>query len=436
MVPAFRHDLLGTLERTFREHGDCVAYRLGPARPRWLGRDVIAAYHPDDVARAMNDGTVFGRDTTGFTVIRESIGDGLLTRDGDTWRRHRRTVQPLFSRRRVTGYAALMAAEAEKIVDGPAMRPGILDLHHLMQRFTLRVVGRALFGDDIDNVVAELHELVPLLGEASTARRLQLFTIPLTVPTPCNRPLRDVRRRLFAVAERVLNGWSRESSPVADDLLSRLRGARDPQTGETLSEQEIRDEVLGFLLAGHETTAGALTFTLHELGRRPDLQDQIVAAVHEGGPAADVLARAAVQEGMRLYPPAHSTERVTLENTEIAGCPVPVGSQILISPWVTHRHPEFWPDAHRFDPSRFVREDRRPRYAYFPFGGGARACVGMQFALLESTVLLKALLSRFQVDTTQHDMTLAPLLTLRPAGPVLATVSRRARAPRVADVLA
>jgi cytochrome P450 len=418
VVPAFVEDMLGTLERTFAEHGDCVAYRFGPARPSWLGRDVIAAYHPNDVARAMNDPAVFGRDTAGFKVIRESIGDGLLTLDGETWRRHRRTVRALFSGRRVTGYGALMAAEAAKIVDSSSLT-GTVDLHDLAQRYTLRVVGRALFGDDIDSVVTELQELVPLLGETSTARRLQLFTVPLSMPTPRNRTLREVRRRLFAIADKVLASRPATTDPNADDLLTRLRGARDPETGEGLSEQEIRDEVLGFLLAGHETTAGALTFTLHELGRHQDIQDKIARAED------DELLRATIQEGMRLYPPAHTTERVTLVETEIAGYRVPAGAQILISPWVTHRHPSFWPNAHRFDPSRFLGTQDRPRYAYFPFGGGVRACIGMQFALQESAIILKALLSRFRVDTTTHEMDVRPLLTLRPAGPVLGAVTAR-----------
>ncbi|MEU7525028.1 cytochrome P450 [Saccharothrix sp. NPDC042600] len=411
VVPAFVADLLGTLEATFAEHGDLVAYRFGP---KWPSRTVYGAYHPDDVARAMTDPEVFGRDTAGFKVIRESIGDGLLTLDGETWKRHRKLVQQLFTHRRVMGYTALMAEEAAKIVDDPSLRSGTVDLHDLMQRYTLRVVGRALFGDAIDDIVEELQELVQQLGELSTARRLQLFTLQLSLPTPRNRKLRDVRRRLFAIADRVLD---LPSDPNADDLLSRLRGARDEETGGGLSEQEIRDEVLGFLLAGHETTAGALTFTLHELGRRQDVQADIAHATD------DTLVRATIQEGMRLYPPAHSTERITLVDTKIAGYDVRAGSQILISPWVTHRHPDFWPNPTTFDPSRFLDGGPTHRYAYIPFGGGARACIGMQFALMESTILLKTLLRSYRFDTTAHELSVNPLLTLRPNGPVRATAT-------------
>ncbi|MFI9815508.1 cytochrome P450 [Saccharothrix variisporea] len=417
VVPAFVADLLGTLERTFAEHGDLVAYRFGPS---WAGRTVYGAFHPDDVARAMTDPAVFGRDTAGFKVIRESIGDGLLTLDGETWKRHRKLVQQLFTHRRVMGYTALMAEEASKVVNDPSLRSGTVDLHDLMQRYTLRVVGRALFGDVIDDIVEELQDLVQQLGETSTARRLQLFTLPLSLPTPRNRTLRDIRRRLFAIADRVL---AMPSRPDADDLLTRLRAARDADTGIGLSEQEIRDEVLGFLLAGHETTAGALTFTLHELGRRPDIQSDIAHA------ADDTLVRATIQEGMRLYPPAHSTERITLVDTTIAGYRVKAGSQILISPWVTHRHPEFWPNPTTFDPTRFLSGPPTHRYAYIPFGGGARACIGMQFALMESTILLKTLLRSYRFDTTSQPLSVRPLLTLRPNGPVLATATANALQP-------
>ncbi|WP_309113795.1 cytochrome P450 [Saccharothrix sp.] len=411
VVPAFVADLLGTLESTFAEHGDLVAYRFGPS---WAGRTVYGAFHPDDVTRAMTDPEVFGRDTAGFKVIRESIGDGLLTLDGETWKRHRKLVQQLFTHRRVMGYTTLMAEEAAKIVDDPSLRSGTVDLHDLMQRYTLRVVGRALFGDAIDDVVEELQELVQQLGETSTARRLQLFTLPLSLPTPRNRKLRDIRRRLFAITDRVL---ALPARPDADDLLTRLRTARDADTGIGLSEQEIRDEVLGFLLAGHETTAGALTFTLHELGRRPDIQSDIALSLD------DTLVRATIQEGMRLYPPAHSTERITLVDTTIAGHRVPAGSQILISPWVTHRHPDFWSNPTTFDPYRFMNGGPTHRYAYIPFGGGARACIGMQFAMMESTILLKTLLNSFRFDTTAHTLSVNPLLTLRPNGPVRATAN-------------
>jgi cytochrome P450 len=176
--------------------------------------------------------------------------------------------------------------------------------------------------------------------------------------------------------------------------------------------------VLVFLLAGHETTAGALTFTLHLLGRHPEIQDRVA-----GGDAD--LARAALLEGMRLYPPAYSTERLADTDTTIGGYRVPAGTRVMLSSWVTHRHPDFWPDPERFDPERFTGQQNRPKYAYFPFGGGPRSCIGEHFALLEGTALLRTFLARHRVEALDERLRLAPMITLRPAAPVRAMLTPR-----------
>jgi cytochrome P450 len=177
--------------------------------------------------------------------------------------------------------------------------------------------------------------------------------------------------------------------------------------------------VLVFLLAGHETTAGALTFTLHLLGRHPQVQDRLAA---DGD--AD-LARSALLEGMRLYPPVYTTERLANLDTTIGGYEVPAGTRVMLSSWVTHRHPDFWPDPDRFDPSRFTGQQDRPRYAYFPFGGGQRSCIGEHFALLEGTILLRTMLARYRIEALDQRPRLAPMVTLRPADPVRAVLRLR-----------
>ncbi len=418
MAPAFRHDVLGTMLGGFRQHGDIVAYRLGPpAGPRWLHRDVVAVHHPDAVHQVFTRGDVFVRRTVAFQVLTEMFGSGLLTADGEVWRRQRRTLQPLFTPRRVAGYVDLMAAEAERLVGTSAVEPGsVVDLHQLMQRYTLHVVGRALFGDDVDEFVPALQRLVVLTGELVVQRVFQVVRAPLHWPTPRNRRMRRVREEQYAIVDSIIDG--RRDDDGRDDLLSRLRAARDPQTGRPLSRQEIRDQVLVFLFAGHETTAGALTFTAHLLGRHPRIQDEVARG-------DDELVRATVQEGMRLFPPVHDTERLAGVDTELAGCPVPAGTLVFVSQWVTHRHPDFWPEPERFDPRRFVGRHDRPRYAYFPFGGGPRSCIGEQFALLEATVMLRTLLARYRIDALDAQVPLAPLITLRPARPVRATLDPR-----------
>lgn len=420
MAPALLRDTLGCLLDGLHRYGDTVAFRLGPRRGP-LGRSVVAAYHPTDVHHILTAGDqVFSRRTVSFTVLTEVFGSGLLTTDGETWRRQRRTLQPLFTPRRVAAYAELMAAEAARIVTDAPTAPRVADLHELMQRYTLRVVGRALFGQDVDDAVPVLADLVPRLSDLARLRTMQIARAPLGWPTPRNRRLSRLRVAQYRLVDEILA--KRAGRPDGgDDLVSRLAAARDPETGAALSNQEIRDQALIFLMAGHETTAGALTFTLHQLGQHPELQERAASD--------DAYARAAVQEGMRLFPPAYATERVAAADTEIGGYAIPRGTPVLVSPWVTHRHPGIWPDPLRFDPGRFSGGRERPdpaqRYAYFPFGGGPRSCIGEHFALLEATVLLRALLGRYRVTCADQPLELAPMITLRPTGPVRATLTTR-----------
>ena len=427
VAPAFRRDALGTLLDGFRRYGDLVAYRLGPRRPRRLRRDLVAVHHPDGVHQVLTNGSVPVRRTIGFAVLAELLGQGLLTSDGAVWLRQRRSLQPLFTPRRVAGYLDLMAAEAERMAAGPEVRSGsVIDLHELMQQYTIRVVGRTLFGDDIEDVVPAMRRLVPFIGDLAQARAMQLARPPLAWPTPRNRLVVRARRQLYAVVDAMLT--RRAADPAAegaDDLLSRLGRARDPDTGQPLSMQEIRDQILIFLLAGHETTAGALTFTLHLLGRHPEIQEQVFAAAIGRSPGDRDLLRASLQEGMRLFPPVYITQRLAAVDTEIGGHPVLAGTGVLLSPWVTHRHPDFWPQPDRFDPNRFLNGNDNRRYAYFPFGGGPRSCIGEHFALLEATVLLRTLLARYRVDSLDARVPLAPLITLRPAAPVRAALRAR-----------
>jgi cytochrome P450 len=422
MAPALRRDLLGTLLDGFHHYGDLVTYRIGP---RWdrLGPPLVAVHHPDGVRQVLTNPQTFSRRTAGFEVLSEMLGEGLLTSDGDMWLRQRRTLQPLFTPRRVAGYTDLMTAEAQRSASGCATSPGsVVDLHELMQVYTLRVVGRALFGDEVDDVVPDLQRLVPLASDLSLARSMQMPRLRLQYPLPRNRRFRRVSAELYAVVERILARRAGNDGAAGvddnDDMLSRLHAARDPETGQPLSREEIRDQVLVFLLAGHETTAGALTFTLHLLGRHPDIQDRVA----NGDPE---LVRAAVLEGMRLYPPAHTTERRASVDTQIAGHHIAAGTPVLVSPWVTQRHPEFWPTPDRFDPDRFLGDHARPRYAYFPFGGGPRSCIGEHFAMLEATVLLRTLLTRYRIESLDAQIRLTPLITLRPAEPVRAVIRAR-----------
>ncbi|MEU7952817.1 cytochrome P450 [Micromonospora chalcea] len=425
MLPALRRDLLGTILDGFHTYGDVVAYHVGlPQGPRAVSMDVVNVHHPDGIHQVLTTPQVFSRRASAYEILREFIGEGLLTSDGDRWLRQRRTLQPLFTPRRVARYTELMTEEAAHVADDMALTTGsVVDLYQVMQRYTMRVVGRALFGDDIDEVVPRLQELMPILGDLALARALQVVKLPLSWPTPRARRIGQVRASQYEIVDRIIaDRQGRAVGEGKEDLLSRLFAAEDPETGQALSIEEIRDQVLVFLLAGHETTSAGLAFTMHLLGRHPDVQERVAAEAATGD---GELVRAAVLEGMRLYPPVYSMERMSETDVVVSGHRIPANTKVVLAPWVTHRHPEFWPDPERFEPDRFLGRQERPRYAYFPFGGGPRSCIGEHFALLEMTVLLSALLARYRVDTRDERLELVPMVTLRPAGAVRATLTVR-----------
>jgi cytochrome P450 len=470
---ALRRDLLGEFVRDRARYGDLVRYQIGPRPP--LGRTFLVAHHPDDVRLILSQtGRTLTKNTAMFRSAGDVLGHSLLTDDGPGYRRERRIVQPLFTARQVRSYAPLMLQEALSTADALA-DDGIgptdgqqVDLHLLAMHYTLRVVGRTLFGDDFEQLVPVFDVLMPEAGDAIRRRGLQVAQVPMRWPTLRNRRPRRLHRELQALVEEVLASSARSGlGHGRDDLVGRLYDAADPAAdmlqprvpchdspadgddgpaggddgsagGDAspagLTAQEVRDHALVFLLAGHETTATALTSTLHLLGCHPRVQDDVAAELDavlgEGRLRLEhverlLVTRAALQEAMRLYPPAYAFDRVTTAPLHLAGHLVPPGTVVAASPWSTHRHPRFWPDPERFDPARFLGEQERPRYAWFPFGGGPRGCVGEHFAMLEATILLVALLRRHTVTAEPGTLHVRPGVTLHPVGTVPAVLTPR-----------
>ncbi len=423
---ALRGDLLGTLQDGFARHGDVVAYRVGPARgPRRLRPVLVAVRHPDEVRQVIVETDVFVRSTPSYDVLRELLGSTIVTMEGARWRRQKRTLQPLFTRQHVARYAGLLETEAKRVVDDWRQlgeRP--VDVAAAMEQYALRVLGQTIFAqrDGIDaDTVAALERLVPQVGSQVVARVAQVLRPPLRWPTARNRRFLALRAELRETIERVVARREQDGrgNAGAGDLLERLCDARDPEDGTALTEREVRDEAMLFLLAGHTTTADVLTSALHLLGRHPATQERVAAsAASDAADGPDDLVRAAVQEAMRLHPPSYALGRRTAADTELGGHAVPAGTLVLVVPWATHRDPRFWPDPERFDPLRFVGEHDRPPFAYVPFSGGRRACIGRHLAMLESTVLVRALLRSFRLESLDATMPLSPLISMRPSGAV------------------
>jgi cytochrome P450 len=424
------------------EHGDVVRMVIGPPGLRF---ETTMVFHPDAVQHVLATAADrYSKESRVFRAIADDFGWGLLTSEGELWQRQRRLIQPLFTPRHVAAYVWIMAEEATALADRWPRPGGVVDAHAEMIHLALRVVGRAIFGDDVDEAEDVLRWAFPPATRHAFRRALSPLPLPKSWPTPANREAAGARDAMYAVVDRLI-ARRRQRGTDKDDLLSRLMSARDAETGAPMAEQQVRDEALIFLLAGHETTSSALTFALYLLAQHVDDQARIRAELHAalGGrsPTYDdvpALARTemALKEAMRLYPPAYALSRRTRVEDEIGGYRIPAGRIVAVCQWATHRHPEFWPNPQAFDPDRFTpeREAARHRYAYFPFGRGPRACIGSHFAILEALVALAVLLQRFELRATGAPIELNTMgITLRPQGRVPIEVA--ARAQRISDLI-
>jgi cytochrome P450 len=425
-----RRSQIHTYERVMHEVGDVVRLAVGPPGVRF---DLYCAFHPDGVKAVLaGSRDRYSKGNRFYKQIAQAFGWGLLTSEGELWQRQRRLVQPLFTRKQIATYAELMAEEAAAVAerwDRAARNGGGVDANAEMVRLALRVVGRAIFGDDVARAGDVLDSAFPVLNRHTFRRAMSPLAPPASWPTPDNRRAARARRALYAVIDELIAHRQRTGAG-GEDLLSRLLRARDPDTGEPMDLQQVRDEALIFLLAGHETTSTALTFTLHLLARHPSEQRLVHAeldAVLDDRPPtledAVALERTtmAIKEAMRLYPPAYALGRLSVTENEIGGYLIPAGSYVVVSQFATHRHPQFWDRAEAFDPTRFTpeREQVRHPHAYFPFGGGPRACIGSHFAMLEATIAVALLLQRFQIHSEQEQVPLdTEGITLRPKGVV------------------
>jgi cytochrome P450 len=435
-----RRDFLGTLERAMLDQGDVARVVVGPPGAR---RVLHVITHPDGIQHVLaTNSRNYAKRNPFYEEVRAWLGDGVLTSEGDTWQRQRRIVQPLFTPRRVTTYVDVMAEEANRLVE--ELRPAAassstVDLHAMSMRFTLRVVGRLLFGDDVEDIYETLDRAFPVINEAVVARGQQPIRLPRQWPTPRMRRATVAQRDLFEVVDRlVARHRDADGSP---DLVTLLQHARDPETGGRLNNREIRDQVLIFLLAGHETTAIALTFALHLLGHHGAVQDRVRTEVNRvvpsWPPSADDVQRlmytwAVVQEAMRLYPPAPNTGRLAIGPDTVLNHRIDTGAIVVICIWALHRNPALWHDPQLFDPARFAPDAvaGRHRYAYVPFGGGPRACLGALFARLEATVAVAAVTRAYRLRTDPVQPALTTGITLHPRRAVPCTVAALAASDR------
>lgn len=414
------------------EAGPVVMVRVGP---RWLAPTFVMVSSPAGARDVLGAGGVGLLDKT-LLIHRETLflGSNSFNLPHAPWKPRRRTVQPLFTRKHVSTYAGHMAAAAHD--RGAAWVDGrVVDLDTEMRALTLDVLGRSLFGIDLARHAADLGPCISTVLHRITARGVAPVRAPQWLPTPSRSRARSAMRTIRSVVEEAVAGARVASDDDDGSLVRLLLEARDPETGRPLTHDEVVDELVVFLIAGHDTTATTLAYALWQLGRHPDLQDAVAAEVAALGdrpvttedvPALDATVRV-LHESLRLCPPGAVVGRLAEQEVEVDGFRVPAGANLIVGIFALHRDPALWEEPERFDPDRFLpeRSAGRDRWCYLPFGGGPRSCVGDHFAMLEATVALATLVRMLRWESLDAEFPLDFPFTLTAGGPVPARVVRR-----------
>jgi len=393
------------------------------ARLELAGEPTFMLTNPDDVETVLvGDSDSFVKpEFGGDDAVENLLGNGLLTSEGEFWRDQRRLAGQAFDPRRIAGLADMMVDHTEAMVE--RWEPGEpFDLRTELAQVTVRIIVNAMFGTDIDRETTErVQTALEPLGERFEPDPFRFLT-PNWIPTAENRSFTDSVRTLEIVLDDIVAERRAEGYEDGDDLLSVLLRAQD--RGEQ-ADSTLRDEMMTMLLAGHDTTALTLTYTYYLLGKHSDARDRLHAELDaiDGRPtAADAMAldytSNVLDEAMRLYPPVYVLFRSPTRDVAFGGYSVPEGAFLMLPQWVVHRSGRYYEDPLRFDPDRWDRTDHH-RFAFFPFGGGKRVCIGKQFSLLESKLILATVARHYKLDlVSDADLTLRPTLTMHPADPV------------------
>ena len=407
------------------------AYEEDIIQGRFFGRSSFILNTPDTIKHVLVDNYEnYTRTPAAFRVLRPVLGEGVLLAEGRAWKHQRRTLAPAFTPRAVGTLVPLMlAATDETIAKLQAACGTPVDLREAMQRMTLEIAGRTMFSFGMERHGAALRDFVMEYGQRLARPHFLDLLLPLGWPSPQDFSRARFRKRwtqfvAMLMAERRAAGKTEGAPPR--DLFDLMGAARDPETGESFTDEQLGDQIATMILAGHETTATALFWSLYLVALDPATQDQLAAEVQGAtvNGALDIerlkFTRAVVDETMRLYPPAFLIARAAAAPDTIAGMPVKKNDIVLIAPWLLHRHEKLWRDPNAFIPSRFMPPSPPPdRFAYLPFGVGARVCIGAHFALVEATLALAKMIGAFRVT----------LLDKEPVMPVGVVTTQPDRSP-------
>jgi len=419
-------DPLGYFTQVTREYGDIAGLRV-------LNFRIFLINHPDYIEDVLvNHPRKFIKGRV-LKANKRVFGEGLLTSEGDFWLRQRRLAQPAFHKARIASYAATMVEYTQRLLyewqDGEER-----DIHKEMMRLTLQIVGKTLFDADVERDAQEVGRSLELLLKLGANFRRTIF-IPQWLPTPTNLRLELAIRKIEKVLYRII-AERRASGRDAGDLLSMLLAAQD-EDGTRMTDKQLRDEAITLFLAGHETTANALSWTWWLLAQNPAVEAKLhaeLSSVLRGrAPSVEDLPKLAytnhvIAESMRLYPPAWGMARTAIEDHEIAGYKVPKGSGVSFAQWIVHRDARWYEAPEEFRPERWEGDllKRLPRFAYFPFGGGPRQCIGNTFALMEAAMILATIARQFRFRLVEgHSVVPLASITLRPREGIRVRMEKR-----------
>jgi len=419
VLPQVWKNPLGFFLNTAKNYGAIVQIQMGPGR-------MYLVSHPNAVKHILQDNNK--NYVKGYEKAKDLFGDGLLTAEGDKWLRQRRLMSPAFNRGSLNSLFPMMVAATEEKMKEWRARPNPyepLDMASEMMLLTQTIILRTMFSTDIGDHAEQAAEAFTTALEHLNTTMMVPFEFVQKLPTRANLRFKHA----ISYLDDMIYGFieERRSSGASQmDLLGMLMSARDEETGKGMSDQQMRDEMITIFLAGHETTASLLGWTWYLLGKNPAVEARLRSEHEEilGGrtPDPDDLrkldyTRKVLEEALRMYPPAWMFARQAVKEDVVMGYTIPAGASIMLSPYVTQNLPEFWHDPEQFDPERFTSEqmEQRPRFAYFPFGGGPRLCIGNNFALMEAPLLLTMIMQNFKLELIKDQVfTLKPVATLRP----------------------
>jgi cytochrome P450 len=429
VMPEFNRDTLGFISRIARDYGDIVSTRFFYIPAYFL-------YHPDHIeyVLATNSKNFIKPLSLRSPFFHRLLGNGLLTSEGDFWRRQRRLAQPAFHRERISAYAQVMVKDTELLLS--SWRDGeIRDLHRDMMHLTMKIVTHTLFNVDVASDAEKVTSALSILVEPFSSQATLKWILDNRLPTPGNRRFHRMAEQLDEVIYRIIAERRKSDKEDQGDLLSMLLQAHD-EDGSQMTDQQLRDEVITLFLAGQETTALALSWAWYLLAQHPEAEERFWQELDEvlrgrQPEASDMpnlkFTEMIAKESLRLYPPAYVVGREAVEDCEIGGYHVPAKMQVFMPTWVVQRDARFFDSPEEFRPERWTPElmASLPKYAYFPFGGGPRVCIGNSFAMMEIVLLLATIAQKFQLKLVTNKVELLPAMSLRPRNGIRMMVKSR-----------